>query len=998
MRVRKRFDRRSGSVYLEDLQTGTKLRYVERLIAHDLDMDEREELEFEDFRKHQHEEMRLKLAFAERETKRNIERDASQAAKEQAAIDELAGRWAGPLKAADITGELIANWLRFTEISPLVWEMGPQLTLIRLIGNPLVRVPGSLFLSLSQLEIISFSNCGLVELPEEITTLSQLRDLNLMRNELESLPSRIGDLTKLEGLHVSCNKLKALPESIGALQAMPRLGIEKNQISDLPATIVDMNCKIMSWTQAGLVRLPENLAAFGSKLVSLTADHNRIRRIPKGIGKLSQLKHLSLCNNLIKFIPDEICKCQNLERLWLDWNQISELPSEFPNLEKLQSIHLEGNPMRVPQMDVVVQGVPALRTWFESNINLYRDKERKLIVEHLQSILAILAEEGLHDPSLFIAGMKTDDIGDPAHDLYFAFVPGYLREVAIPRFNAFIQELFKNQAEVERRRKLYTRRQELAERQEQLEIELSESLEFESLQSTALPGNNTQADQDHENEPESTGGRNEAHGEDHDSMFGSPVDRTDILSPFDGKVDGEAEHEVVKQVSSTVRQKDVILKELAATQAALHGQFGAVQTERTPEEERVRLTKIALGKVRHILEPFDFTDTDIEEALQTFEDRFGKVFVRDQTANFRRCSCMRNGEPRLCVPPNLHFNCERRASMLKIGLVTYFTRAQRDSINEETRVLDERLIEVDQEAKTYATSEKGKAFFRLLAHAEAGNLLEQERRERFVLRKQVRLERRRRRKHASINKKKEALLKARDERTERLNKVRFKYTAQLERLRGWEAQECSDRIREIDDDLANHPQDMALEILQIEEDTVDERFKVRSDAEVIMARYRPRGRLRAYLHERLTMMHARRAQDLRKKLEEAYALAERRRVSLETRREYRVMRRIMFNWMHLGVRMTFESWREHTRRTVYWRKYLAMERDNQRQLDEAAKDAEKIFQAAEYAKWTERIDPFSDLPYWEHCETFEVRHDPPVLEECDYVPRVPMRRGSLSMA
>lgn len=114
---------------------------------------------------------------------------------------------------------------------------------------------------------------------------------------------------------------------------------------------------------------------------------------------------------------------------------------------------------------------------------------------------------------------------------------------------------------------------------------------------------------------------------------------------------------------------------------------------------------------------------------------------------------------------------------------------------------------------------------------------------------------------------------------------------------------------------------------------------------------------------------------------------------MDTMKEYRIMRRIMFNWMHLGVRMTFETWRVWTRRNVYWRRHHAMEEENQRALDRAALNAEAIFQRAEFEKWNQKVDPFSDLPYWEHCETSEVRWDAPVLEECEYIPRVPRNRA-----
>ena len=68
-----------------------------------------------------------------------------------------------------------------------------------------------------------------------------------------------------------------------------------------------------------------------------------VTKIPSEIGKLINLKYISLGENQITSIPPEIGNLKNLESIILDKNQITSIPPEIGNLTNLKAIRLDGN-------------------------------------------------------------------------------------------------------------------------------------------------------------------------------------------------------------------------------------------------------------------------------------------------------------------------------------------------------------------------------------------------------------------------------------------------------------------------------------------------------------------------------------------------------------------------------------------------------------------------------------------------------------------------------
>ncbi len=79
------------------------------------------------------------------------------------------------------------------------------------------------------------------------------------------------------------------------------------------------------------------------QLEILEVSYNKLKKIPKEIKCLINLKELSFLGNLIEVIPREIKYLKNLEKLNLSDNQIVKLPRELIELPGLRRLYLSSN-------------------------------------------------------------------------------------------------------------------------------------------------------------------------------------------------------------------------------------------------------------------------------------------------------------------------------------------------------------------------------------------------------------------------------------------------------------------------------------------------------------------------------------------------------------------------------------------------------------------------------------------------------------------------------
>ena len=184
---------------------------------------------------------------------------------------------------------------------------------------------------------------GLSVFPEEIYALADtLEVLDLSHNRLSSLPSDLHRLKHLKIAFFSNNYFTEVPKVFKSCKNLYMLGFKANAIEVFDEDVLPLS---ISW---------------------LILTDNKIKVLPKSLGKLHKLQKCALAGNQIKAIPSEISECKNLELLRLSANNIEEIPSALLNLPKLSWLAFSGNPcsgkqeFSLPQIEYVDLSVEEL--------------------------------------------------------------------------------------------------------------------------------------------------------------------------------------------------------------------------------------------------------------------------------------------------------------------------------------------------------------------------------------------------------------------------------------------------------------------------------------------------------------------------------------------------------------------------------------------------------------------------------------------------------------
>lgn len=161
-------------------------------------------------------------------------------------------------------------------------------------------------------------------------------------------------------LDASFNSLTYLPTNIGyELVNLERLSIQLNKIRSLPTSVCEMR-----------------------SLRYLDAHFNEIRGLPLAIGKLTKLEVINLSSNFsdLTELPDTIGDLTNLRELDLSNNQIHALPYTFGRLDNLTKLNLEQNPLVIPPIEVVNEGVEAVKLFMAKRwLEILVEEERSML-------------------------------------------------------------------------------------------------------------------------------------------------------------------------------------------------------------------------------------------------------------------------------------------------------------------------------------------------------------------------------------------------------------------------------------------------------------------------------------------------------------------------------------------------------------------------------------------------------------------------------------------
>ncbi|KAL6318508.1 hypothetical protein AAG906_000586 [Vitis piasezkii] len=238
-----------------------------------------------------------------------------------------------------------------------------------------IRSLVALNLSCNQLEFI----------PDSIAALENLEELNLSSNLLELLPDSIGLLVNLKILDASGNKLLALPDSICHCRSLVELDVSFNNLAYLPTNIGYelVNLKRLSINLNKIRSLPTSIGEMRS-LCHLDAHFNELRGLPFAIGRLTNLETLNLSSNFsdLTELPETIGDLTNLRELDLSNNQIQALPDTFGRLDNLNKLNLDQNPLVIPPVEVVNEGVEAVKVFMAKRwLEILVEEEQKSLLE-----------------------------------------------------------------------------------------------------------------------------------------------------------------------------------------------------------------------------------------------------------------------------------------------------------------------------------------------------------------------------------------------------------------------------------------------------------------------------------------------------------------------------------------------------------------------------------------------------------------------------------------
>ncbi|KAK9684788.1 hypothetical protein RND81_10G232600 [Saponaria officinalis] len=251
---------------------------------------------------------------------------------------------------------------------------------VDLSGKKLRILPDA-FGRLKRVLVLNLSSNQLQGIPDSISGMENLEELNLSSNTLQSLPDSIGLLLKLQILNVSGNKLAALPDSISHCVSLVELDASFNNLGYLPTNIgyelINLRKLLVQYNK--IRSLPTSVGEMKS-LQNLDVHFNELHGLPVTIGKLTTLVTLNLSGNFsdLKELPETFGDLINLEELDLSHNQIHALPYSFCKLEKLRKLNLDQNPIVIPPVEVVNEGVQAVKIFMAKRwADFLREEEER---------------------------------------------------------------------------------------------------------------------------------------------------------------------------------------------------------------------------------------------------------------------------------------------------------------------------------------------------------------------------------------------------------------------------------------------------------------------------------------------------------------------------------------------------------------------------------------------------------------------------------------------
>lgn len=179
--------------------------------------------------------------------------------------------------------------------------------------------------TLTSLNFLEISKCGLQTLPPAVDHLINLYNLVLHGNRLRDVPVSIGHLSLLKFLDLSSNELESLPSSLGSLRELHTLNVSKNQLTEVidPSAMISLH--ILDVSHNCLTELPVGICCAQLNLLStILANNNKLEALPEDLVELPSLKLLDVTANKLTEIPPILSECAKLKEFKFGSNPLKD--------------------------------------------------------------------------------------------------------------------------------------------------------------------------------------------------------------------------------------------------------------------------------------------------------------------------------------------------------------------------------------------------------------------------------------------------------------------------------------------------------------------------------------------------------------------------------------------------------------------------------------------------------------------------------------------------
>lgn len=203
---------------------------------------------------------------------------------------------------------------------------------------------------------------------EMIDTIASdsLTVLNARNMELQTLPD-LSRFKRLKQIRLEGHALSKLPKSTFRADSLTHIIVDRSELEKI-CLPVSRTVKVLSLQQNQLKRIPRSIRKL-KNLRSLNLENNNIRRIPRFLKRMDSLKDINLNYNNIRLNKRAVRRLAHIEAVSLGGNKIDELPVNTGKMQGLKTLNLGKNQLHeLPPSFARLKGLEQL-IFYENNFS-----------------------------------------------------------------------------------------------------------------------------------------------------------------------------------------------------------------------------------------------------------------------------------------------------------------------------------------------------------------------------------------------------------------------------------------------------------------------------------------------------------------------------------------------------------------------------------------------------------------------------------------------------